>query len=440
MALNTPINVPLTDSQAELTAKIGSMKNLLSLPIIKAKYIPKNKQISTHDYLLRILESLGINPSFLFMVFINNFFSEKGDWLVDKIFMAIAKTLAQGGTSFGSRVKTEKVDLTEELILQYTGSNYSTINNSSAGSGFRNAIANGGAMLMAKKFTMMLFGTGSNSPTFNGINQAQRDKLAQESICSSMIFSVSNDTYEKKSDLEYNRVKRLKEIEKGAVTFKISCQGVDVTLPEDPVFIFEGGGVNTIGGATPPTAPKSMELLITHVENEVQRANSERNVNAVGKSFRQTFVERLISSAQSLLFEIPISPGSSQYALETLFAFIATTPAGDAQGITLENTIYSSCAIGNDPNSIDKKRFFSNYVNSLLKALLLILLLAIIREFKRLVKNYFARTALEKVRRRIQKIKMKFQIFGKIIGAVEKAAKFAAAVAGLSGILGDSNM
>ena len=35
MAIDLPINAPLTESQGELTAKIGSMKSLLALPSIK---------------------------------------------------------------------------------------------------------------------------------------------------------------------------------------------------------------------------------------------------------------------------------------------------------------------------------------------------------------------------------------------------------------------
>ena len=60
MAFKTQQNAPLTDSQKEVTAKIGSMKSLLSLPFRRNKNIPKNQQISTFDYLLKILRVFDI--------------------------------------------------------------------------------------------------------------------------------------------------------------------------------------------------------------------------------------------------------------------------------------------------------------------------------------------------------------------------------------------
>ncbi len=58
-----------------------------------------------------------------------------------------------------------------------------------------------------------------------------------------------------------------------------------------------------------------------------------------------------------------------------------------------------------------------------------------IREFKKLIKNYFARTAQEKLKRKADKIKMKFKIFGKLSDAASKAVKFQAALKSLASIL-----
>ena len=49
MALDIPIQSPLTEAQAELTSKIGSMKSLLSLDIDLNFNIPKENQISTME-------------------------------------------------------------------------------------------------------------------------------------------------------------------------------------------------------------------------------------------------------------------------------------------------------------------------------------------------------------------------------------------------------
>lgn len=69
MALKIPVSSPLTDAQSELTSKIGSMKSLLSLPIDAHLNIPKSQQISTMDYLLKVMRALGIDPEIIFNLF-----------------------------------------------------------------------------------------------------------------------------------------------------------------------------------------------------------------------------------------------------------------------------------------------------------------------------------------------------------------------------------
>ena len=66
MAIDLPINAPLTDAQAELTAKVGSMKSLLALPSIRKRNIPKANQISAFDYLLKGVQisKLGVLPGY----------------------------------------------------------------------------------------------------------------------------------------------------------------------------------------------------------------------------------------------------------------------------------------------------------------------------------------------------------------------------------------
>ena len=81
MALQIPIPSPLTDSQAELTSKIGSMKSLLALPIDVHLKIPKGNQISTFDYLLKVFKTLGIEPELIFNIFLakNFVFTKSSD-------------------------------------------------------------------------------------------------------------------------------------------------------------------------------------------------------------------------------------------------------------------------------------------------------------------------------------------------------------------------
>ena len=97
MALQVPITSPLTDAQAELTAKIGSMKSLLAIPIDINFNIPKAQQISTFDYLLKIFKALGIDPELIFNIFLDKVFDETGTFLEEHVINAVADSIGEKG-------------------------------------------------------------------------------------------------------------------------------------------------------------------------------------------------------------------------------------------------------------------------------------------------------------------------------------------------------
>jgi hypothetical protein len=97
MALKIPISSPLTDAQSELTSKIGSMKSLLSLPIDINLNIPKSQQISTFDYLIKVMRALGVEPEIIFNLFLDKVFSETGTFLDEKVIIAVADSIGQKG-------------------------------------------------------------------------------------------------------------------------------------------------------------------------------------------------------------------------------------------------------------------------------------------------------------------------------------------------------
>jgi len=424
MALNIPLNAPLTETQAELTAKIGSMKSLLALPFNKNRNIPKDKQISTFDYLLKILRVMGIDPKFLFQVFLERILNNEGKVLAEKILKAVAKTLAKKGRKLGEQGTTSP--MTESKIKEYSDSNYLYLNNSSAGSSFKNAIA-GSTKLIAKKLTFMIFGPGNPQSNIAKIlvgNDANEiNRLSQETVCCSNLFNVSNNPYERNEDLEYNRIKTLQGIKEGNVSFKITCQGVEVSLPERPEAIF-GDPIPGVVQSKPITPAESLNLVINHVENQTQRANNEKNAASAGKSFAQTMVEKLFS------YIVPI--------IQPFLVLLFDGPGGISSmtgGVGLNSVYFSGCDMMNDPDNEEKKSFASILINLLLKLLLSILLLYVIKEFKRLIKNYFARTAVEKFKRKQEKIKLRFRLFSKVSDKSKSVPKFRAASESLSGIL-----
>jgi len=91
MAFKVPVDQVLTESQAEFISKIGSIKNLMSLDFIKKLNLPKADQISTFDYCLKVLRSMGIDPTVLFNAFLTNFFDT--DRLVHFILLGFSQIL-----------------------------------------------------------------------------------------------------------------------------------------------------------------------------------------------------------------------------------------------------------------------------------------------------------------------------------------------------------
>lgn len=417
MPLDLPINAPLTDAQGELTAKIGSMKSLLALPSIRKKNIPKAQQMSTYDYLLKILEAMGLTPEIVFNAFLSKIFNEAGV-LEKKVLDAIADSIGQQGIQLSPYINNPNP--TDAQRKSYKSVNKSFINGLFPNANFLQTVK----QKIAKDLVVMIFGPKQTTPTSLNTNQAAVDTLITNAVCGEGLFSLSNPPIIRNEDIEFNRIKLKSQLEKGEVVYEISCQDVKIKLPADPGFIFNGGGTFTVpAGAVSPA--QSLSFTVQYVNNQVQRINNETNANKGGKKFFQILIEKLLSFISILV----------QPYLTNVFTVInsALLPA---QQLNMANFVFDNCAISNDPENNSKKEFAKSLFNALLKDLLKLLLLFLIKKFKKLVLNYFARTALEKQKRKLEKAKMKFDIFGTIGASVEKIQKYQAALQTLASVIG----
>lgn len=437
MALKTPVSSPLTDSQSELTSKIGSMKSLLALPIDVNFNIPRDKQISTFDYLLKVLRTLGVEPELIFNIFLDKVFDKTGTFLEEKVIAAVADSIGQKGRQLPG--------INNPTATQNEKDAYKISNRAYLAGLVPPTFMQAAKQQIAKNLTMMIFGP-KDGPTAEalvpdvntpGDGQLERDRLIREAVCGINLFSLSSDPIIRQEDVEYNRVKLKQQLEKGEVIFEVSCQEVKINLPENPGYIFGEGGLFTSPSTLPPTPTQSLNILVEHVKNSGQRINNERNSNSIGKSFFEILIAKLLNYISSLVFPF----------LGPIFTLIQNDPnagAGSA-GLNASNVAYSNCDImnsANDPsqNPEEKQEFLRSLANALLKELLRFLLVFAIKEFKRLVSNYFTRTAIEKQKRKSAKIKQKFSIFEKLGESQElasKSLKYAAASATLATILGE---
>lgn len=407
MAFQPTVNSSLTASQAELTSKIGSMKNLLSLGFRIPKNIPKDQQISTFDYLIKIIKLLGFDPQILFLQFIDLIFDEAGDFLEQNVITAVGAALDAKG-----------------IKLSDTRSNADVIKNAVPATFMQTA-----KQAMAKQLVMMIFGPKDGQAAEALIpNPVLREKAFADAICGSNMFKLSSNPTVRNEDIEFNRVRLKQQLEAGEVQFEINCQTVKIKLPDDPLIFFGSGGPNSIQ-SRPITPAQSVNQVINYVQSQTQNINNSQNARSAGKSFSEILIEKLMSYISSMVFPY-IGP---------IFDFLATQP--ETSQLTPETILYNNCAIEQNPSNGEQKAFSSSLMNNLYLALLRILLLFVIKEFKKLVSNYFATTAREKARRKAEKLRAKFSLLsgGGLASAAEtaqKASRFARAAQSLQSILG----
>ena len=416
MAFNVPIQNPLTSSQSELVSKISSMQNLLNIPLFKQINIPKFQQVSTFDYLNKVMESMGIQPEVLFLVFIEKLFGAGSSFLEDTVLDGLAETLSKKGIALPN-INQSGVINTE------TAASFKKQNMSYFSAVIPNNFLEVYKQKMAKDLALMIFG-GKNTPAGEYLNPSatERDRLINSAVCAAENFDLSNKAIVRDQDLEYNRIALKQQLEAGQVEFEINCQTIKIKLPEDPSFIFEGGGSQTIEGQS-VTPAQSMEVMVNYVQSQTQGINNEENTNKVGKNFFRILIEKLIGYFSTIIYAY----------VDPIMTAIQSTPAGF--DVTKDSLLSDSCSIINDPDNQEKSEFSERMLNSLLKGLLAIILLEVIKVFKRLVTNYFARTFLERQRRKSEKIKARFGMLGDVSEKAGKAKKFAAAAASLTSIV-----
>lgn len=424
MAINIPISSPLTQSQAELTYKIGSMKSLLSLSSNLNLNIPKSQQISTFDYLVKIMNAIGIQPEIALNLFLNKVFDVSGSFLEEKVIFAVADAIGEKGRLLPNLINNSA---TEAQKKQYKKDNRLYLSNLISPT-FLQAYK----QQIAKNLTLMIFGPkNSNSSNILNSNSQERNRLIEEAICGENLFSLSSEPISNPQNVEYNKTALRKQLEEGQVIFEISCQKVKISLPEDPTYIFEGGGLFSVPGANTTNPANSLNILVQYVQNQTQKINNEQNSNSAGKTFQEILILKLLNYASSLVFPF----------LGPIFSAISNNPA--ALGLGPENIAYSNCVISNTSqnqtqNLKEKQEFFRSLANGLLKELLRLMLILVIKEFKKLVSNYFLKTEKEKQKRKAEKIKRKFELFnksGQDINDMNKVKRYSLASSSLDSIL-----
>ena len=432
---NTYFAPALTDLQSELTAKIGSMKSILALPNIKKPNIPKDQQISAMDYLLKVFSALGIDPQVIFNAFLSSVLDEATSKLEEYVLKAVADSFGQKGIQISPYINAP-LTANSAQIQVFKDTNYQYLKNLIPQTFLQTA-----KQKIVKDLMIMVFGPkdGPVSEALNP-NAVEREYLINNAVCGIGMFAISNDPQLKDSDIEYTRIKKRQELINGQVVYEISCQDVKITLPDNPTIFFQGGGVNSATQQLPLTPYQSIVQINQYVVNQSQKINNEKNSNKVGKSFLQILVEALINAMSTL-----IQPYLPSVFTTIQNAVIAENnlPAGSVSFPTID-FVASMCEINNlsssnapDLEKKQKKEFVRSLLNSLLKDLIKLLLVYLIKKFKKFVKDYFAKKATERQKRKAEKSRLKYeQIFSKVKDTQDKVEKYQAAISVLTNFLG----
>lgn len=457
MAYIIPLEQPLSESQAKLIAQVGSMRNLTDLPFLKKFKIKKENEVSTFDYLLKVLRAMGIDPQLILTTLLNELF--KTEVIVDIILSATARLAT------GAKIKLDSsatftmpsIELTADEKKQLTNINYKWLNSNSL---IKNPLTDVvGAMrtVMIQELMIIMFGKPKQNEASYGQNGLTNDKhrfdeLINESVCGGdFIFSVSSPAKNNNGELEYNRIQKKEKVENGNLTFKITCEDVEISLPDNPMYLFRD--VPPGFQSSQPISPQeALSNVISYVGNQIQKentsSNNQSNAATGQKSFTQKVLETFITSATCLLSPFFVGiigavPGEAQGLgpqalqmltdgfLNSVFPGSVTTnqTTGERVGDFVPAT---SCDVLNNYKkeslSLEQKKklaLTTILCNLILNLVIGFLLAYVLRQVKQQIKSFVAKRAQERQIRKINKMKNRFDVStaGKIQKKSEKSAR-----------------
>lgn len=433
MAFKSPVVSPLNENQERLLAQLGSLKNILTLPVKKQIKVALNKQISSFDYLVRIAETTA-GKAFVdisIKKFIDTVFDPNNDKLERIILHSIAKSLDNQNKKISNNPNISNDKWLIDNALPFLKIVFQEIK-----------------VLIVKQLIAMIFGP-KNKMNFGNPQQIQNyqfpdlNTVLENVIAAESMFSISTSEGNEYGDMEYNTVQLKQQLESGIVKFTISCQEIKIKLPEtfdQDIDNILNSILNTLPGITgQPTTGVirnpaiAFDYINNHVANEIQRINSEENVNAIRKSWSQILLEKIIN-----LLIISISP----FLLELLNRINSENPT---LNLTIVGIISSPLELKNleksDPEEFDRKSvFMKTFLNAIYALLLSILLKALIKEIKKLIKNALAKKAAMKLQNKLKKLQKARQKFESLKQNAEKAARSAEALKQFDEIFNYNNL
>lgn len=441
MAFQVPVQQPLTGAQNEALSKLNSMNNLLTIPFKNIFDKPKSQQISLLDYLTLIANSiLGTGYiDMMIMKFINDLFDKNSLKLEKAIINGIAKALDAkpiqiSATQSNKDWLTANVQNELHLAMQILKA------------------------VLIKRIMVLIYGPKTRmtpmkipTGTYNNAylpddgfyEDLTPDDYLDNSSLSDVMFTTVNTESNTFGDVEFNIVKLKQQLEKGQITFTVSCQDVKINLPEkilqsadsaieNNVAFFKG---QTVGGqpATYQNPSKVLVELTGHVDNEVQRINNEENVSAVRKSWLRILLDKIINLLPIALYPI------LRKILDKINAEVASRAPFVNPNLTVENTLGLAVALKNsfsDKSLFEKNSvFYKTIMNAIYAVVLALILKKLIPKITRLIAKALAKKRANALQRKFKRLQARAKLLQEVGQNAQKKVMAAKALTALKPII-----
>lgn len=256
----------------------------------------------------------------------------------------------------------------------------------------------------------------------------EQEMLLNSAACGEKMFSVTNNPSVTEKELEFNRVRLKKQLENGKIELTISCQKIEISLPENYIEEFDLESSDDIGipESERPNPANSFTLLANYVQTETQRQRNQEDSSAVNKTFFELIVEKIMQYI-SVAFSVSPEISSVFNVLNSGLAASGEEPESPASLLSNPCEITQACDSGNKKEFKEKSAFSSTMINSLYSLALSMILRKLITEAKAQIKKLIQKKAQEKIQKLMRKQQNRFKNSNSNISSGGKSSEYKSA-------------
>ncbi len=256
-------------------------------------------------------------------------------------------------------------------------------------------------------------------------NEQDAEVLLNSAACGEKMFSVSNNPSITEAELEFNRVQLKKQLDSGRIILTVSCQKVEITLPENFESEFDLLSSEELGipEENRPNPANSFSLLQNYVTTEMQRQRNEEDANAISKSLLEIIIEKIM---QYIGVAFTYSPEINRVfnVINLELSKTGQQPVNPKNLLSSPCQITAACGSGNKEDFEKKSAFSRSIINSLYSLVLSMLIQKLIAEAKIQIRKLIQEKAKEKILKLLKRRKRQFESLQKLQNATNKVEQY----------------